>query len=301
MGNLGETADAYAALSAATNAPALFVRSTAVIGGDSTNTGIAHVGYARTVIEGGAQITAGSETADAALFVKKGDVTINGGTFYCGSMTETDPSAVYSGVEHIGSALAITSTYNHVGTKIEVDINGGSFTSAKNGGMIIADTLDSKTSQRNLFGDCKVNITDGQFIDSKGIQTYLSSGNVFSMAITGGVFSSDPSPYVTSGYEAKLINGIYYVGEPGDDDDTVITEETETAEDGTVVNTEAVIVVNSSGNVSRATVTIETDTGSEATARIGSTGTVQLVSDTNETIQLSDKAVETIVMLAQSA
>jgi len=179
------------------------------------------------------------------------------------------------------------------GFAIAVCENGGYKGDAKftiSGGIVLGDIAllrDTTSCEKDATLTITGGMIDGKIWKKFEGDNYDPTGTI---TVTGGVFSTDPSAFVPSGYESKLVSGLYYVGEPGSDDDTVVVEEEEMTEDGVTVTTDAEIKVDSEGNVNSATVTVTTNTGSEATARINSSGSTTLVSNTEETVVLADKS-----------
>jgi len=237
------------------------------------------------------------------IYMKAGTLILDNTSVYA-TGPAADPLPNGNGASSTGDALIIDAKHDYYGN-VSVLIRGNSVLDSANRNSICETYTDYPTTVAH-----SITITEGTFDNDSSFKS-ISYSSFFESAlqsgaseasITGGVYKTSPAALVTDPeYTVKEISGMFYVGEVGSDDDTIITEETETAEDGTKVTTEAVISVDSTGKVSGATVNIETSTGSKATARINSSGSTTLVSDTKEDIQLSDMALETIINLSRSA
>lgn len=136
--------------------------------------GVAVSGSSTVNVKSGAKITAGT-----AIPVKRGKLTVSGGTVTANGTWNAAPAADSNGAELTGAAVSVTSTYNYSGV-IDVSITGGTFTS-----------------------------TNGQ-----AVYKYENPAKPFNNAaisISGGKFSSDPSEYVADNYRVKPGSSPYTV------------------------------------------------------------------------------------------
>ena len=206
MGNLGNCTESMSKMTM--NSNVIDILPTAKISGSSL--GVTVMGLATVNIADGAEIS-GSE----GIFVKRGTLNINGGTISGDRADFTlPPNANNNGSEDVGAALVISSTYNKFGT-IDVNINGGTFTSAQGNAVYVGHTVDSNSINAFVNG-YQLDITAGSFKGAAGkdalnIATSIVGDNeACKTTVTGGTFSSNPSAYVPDTHHVEdSFNGSY--------------------------------------------------------------------------------------------
>ncbi|MBQ6892600.1 MAG: dockerin type I repeat-containing protein, partial [Clostridia bacterium] len=137
--------------------------------------------------------------ADNYALVVKGNLTIEGGNFVANTLFGI---GVTGTLTVNGGTFSTDKDYYLIGTWGETTINGGEFTAVYNNVNCFAGTL---------------NITGGNFTVTGTDEEYPSS-DVFAedggaVAISGGMFSTDPSDYIAEGYEAVEADGVYGIVE----------------------------------------------------------------------------------------
>ena len=206
MGNLGNGTESMSKMAMDSNV--IDILPTAKISGSSL--GVTVMGLATVNIADGVEIS-GSE----GIFVKRGTLNINGGTISGDRADFTlPPNANNNGSEDVGAALVISSTYNKFGT-IDVNINGGTFTSAQGNAVYVGHTVDGNSTNAFVNG-YQLDITAGSFKGAAGkdalnIATSIVGDNeACKTTVTGGLFSSDPSAYVPATHHVEdSFNGSY--------------------------------------------------------------------------------------------
>ena len=196
MGNLGNGTESMAQMTM--NSNVIDVQSTAkIIGVGNDNLGVTIMGLATVNVANRAEIS-GSE----GIFVKRGTLNINGGTISGNRSSFTlPPNANNNGAEEVGAALVISSTYNNYGT-IDVNINGGTFTSAYGNAVYVGHTVNKNSSVNAFVNGYQLDITAGSFKGAAGkdalnIAESIEGDNAKCKTIvTSGLFSSDPSAYL---------------------------------------------------------------------------------------------------------
>lgn len=184
------------------NSPIVNLSKTAKI--TSNGNGIYSAGYATYNING-----ASISGDESALAIKSGIFNIYDGKFTGTGEDKTPTTGNNNGINPSGAAIQMESNSKYAGD-IELYIKDGQFES-KNGNVIYEYTTnDVKTKVKNI------SITGGTYIakQDKNVFTFSDSfKNSHSGFITGGVYSSDPSLYLKSGYSAlKNSNSLYEVG-----------------------------------------------------------------------------------------
>ena len=258
MGNLGNGAESMEQMTMSSNI--VDIKPTAkIIGVGDDNLGVTVMGLATVNIAEGAEIS-GSE----GIFVKRGTVNINGGSISGNrSDFELSPDANNNGAEEVGVALVISSTYNYSGT-IEVNINGGTFTSEHGNAIYVGHSMNGSTPNTFVNGYA-LNITDGNFNSAAGkeslnIAEKIDGDNAScKTTVTGGYFTSDPTTYVADGFHTAASNKTgytYMVVEGTPDDTTIIVSDNVAADDADTVkdkdDVKAVIDKASVENVAKA-------------------------------------------------
>ena len=187
-GNLGNSEESGSDISNAAHPNVININSGSEI--DVTgDQGIAMNGQAIVNVKSGASIT-GRE----AIGVKRGVLNITGGTFVGNGTNATDPvSANNNGTEASGAAISVTSTYNKFGS-LEVNISGGSFTSANSAAVYVGHSKSSSATNAYVKG-FDVNITDGTF------KTESTNENVTAVFVADKIESDNDS------YNDKVVTG----------------------------------------------------------------------------------------------
>ena len=251
MGNLGNGAESMEQMTMSSNI--VDIKPTAkIIGVGDDNLGVTVMGLATVNIAEGAEIS-GSE----GIFVKRGTVNINGGSISGNrSDFELSPDANNNGAEEVGVALVISSTYNYSGT-IEVNINGGTFTSEHGNAIYVGHSMNGSTPNAFVNGYA-LNITDGNFNSAAGkeslnIAEKIDGDNAScKTTVTGGYFTSDTTTYVADGFHTAASNKTgytYMVVEGTPDDTTIIVSD----------NVAVKAVASDLSNTNNATLTFEAD------------------------------------------
>ena len=188
----------------------------------------------KTTINGGTFKVSGEDYAYAItnyenceLIINDADVKANGGAIGA----NTGKLVVNGGSFSAGKFYALWITNDGVHTDVEV--NGGTFYGKSHG--LYASVDDGNQD----VGDVRIRINDGNF--SGGTAAALGekfSNNEWSLSISGGLFSSDPSEYLASGktvlkgdYTVDGISYGYKVGDPVIADAEVAVTEGETKAD----------------------------------------------------------------------
>ena len=182
------------------NAPIINLSNTTKI--TSTGNGIYAAGYSIYNING-----AYIEGKESALGIKSGIFNIINGTIIGSGPDKTPTSGNNNGINASGTAIQIESNNGYKGN-IELNIKNG--------------TIKSKYS--NVIYEYTVNNTNTKVIDinlTGGTYTSPTEKSVFSLSnsfksnhpsfISGGAYSSDPSPYLLSGYSTVKENSLYRV------------------------------------------------------------------------------------------
>ena len=211
MGNLGNGAESMAQMTM--NSNVIDVQSTAkIIGVGNDNLGVTIMGLATVNVAASAEIS-GSE----GIFVKRGTLNINGGTISGNRSSFTlPPNANNNGAEEVGAALVISSTYNNYGT-IDVNINGGTFTSAYGNAVYVGHTVNKNSSVNAFVNGYQLDIAAGYFKGAAGkdalniAESIEGDNSKCKTSVTSGLFSSDPSAYIDSEnyHIASSDNGSY--------------------------------------------------------------------------------------------
>lgn len=170
------------------NAPVINIGEDADISGID---GAYIAGYAKMTVADGAKI---SGTA-AAVEIRAGELTINGGTFtstYDGEAVVVTPNG--SGSTTQGAAIAVAQ--HNTALPINVTINGGTF----NGVAAVYESNPQENSAEDI-AKIEMAISGGTFNSTSDTVVYSED---FENFITGGVYSAAPaSEYIAVGYEAN--------------------------------------------------------------------------------------------------
>ena len=208
-GNLGNDTSTAEDMVSSNKIPTVIIYDGAVVSNGTEGQGIAMNGLANVTVNGGT--VSGSE----AIGVKRGTLTVNGGTFLSNGECEDPAEANNNGTENTGATISITSTYNYAGT-INVNLNGGTFTSEKAPAVYLGHSKSGETTNTYMQG-VTLNIQGGTFTSPANVATvYVADkeeGDAESytkQVISGGSFKESVAQYVTSDlkYEANA-NGTY--------------------------------------------------------------------------------------------
>ena len=166
-----------------TNAPAIKLENTTI---DAQGEGMYLAGYADTTIKGGSIV--GTQTG---IEIRAGSLELNGGTYTATANTFTcDPNGSGSTTE--GAAIAIA---QHTTKKdITVTINNGTFVGVK--------ALNESNPQNNdPAPQVNLSISNGNFNGE------ITTADVHNF-ITGGYFTTDPTPYCGKDADGNQLTGI---------------------------------------------------------------------------------------------
>ena len=199
-GNLGNDTDSAAAIVASGKVPTITIYEGAVVNNGTEGQGIAMNGLAYVTVDGG------TITGSEAIGVKRGKLTVNGGTFISNGEYVDPVVANNNGTENTGATISITSTYNYAGT-IDVTIKDGTFTSQKASAVYLGHSKKTNDEYNAYENGVSLNISGGTFSSANVGPVYIADtiegDRAYSkQVITGGTFSSDPSAYVADGYRA---------------------------------------------------------------------------------------------------
>lgn len=166
---------------------------------DSLGVGLYMAGYSKVNIKGeNIKITG----LDSAIAIKSGILTIDDGTFIVNGKKVKPVTGNNSGINESGSTIQIESNKNYKGN-IELYINNGTFESKNSNNIYEYVYNSSNTNIKNI------KITNGKFItyNNNNVFDFSSNFNDKNLKfITGGVYKTDPSRYVVSGYKVKDTN-----------------------------------------------------------------------------------------------
>ena len=216
-GNLGNDISTAGNMVSSNKIPTVTIYDGAVVDNGTEGQGIAMNGLANVTVNGGT--VSGSE----AIGVKRGTLTVNGGTFLSDGEYVNPADANNNGTENTGATISITSTYNYAGT-INVNLNGGTFTSENAPAVYQGHSKSGETTKPYTQG-VTLNIQGGTFTSPANVATvYVADkeeGDAESytkQVISGGSFKESVAQYVTSNlkYEANA-NGTYTYHETLDD------------------------------------------------------------------------------------
>ena len=208
-GNLGNDTSTAGNMVSSNKIPTVTIYDSAEVNNGTEGQGIAMNGLANVTVNGGT--VSGSE----AIGVKRGTLTVNGGTFLSNGKYVNPVEANNNGTEDTGATISITSTYNYAGT-INVNLNGGTFTSTNAPAVYQGHSKSGETTKPYTQG-VTLNIQGGTFTSPANVATVYvadkADGDAESytkQVISGGSFKESVAQYVTSDlkYEANA-NGTY--------------------------------------------------------------------------------------------
>ena len=197
-GNLGNDIDTAGKMVNSNKIPTVTIHEGAVVSNGSEGQGIAMNGLANVTVDGG------TITGSEAIGVKRGTLTVNGGTFRSNGEYVNPTEANNNGTENTGATISITSTYNNAGT-IKVNLNGGTFTSENAPAVYQGHSKSGDTTKTYMQG-VTLDIQGGTFTSPDKVPTVFIAAEVegdaadyTQQAVSGGTFSQDlsESAYLT--------------------------------------------------------------------------------------------------------
>ena len=181
-------------------------------------------GYAKTIINN--SIIDSSSEDSTGIEIRAGELTINGDTVVKGGTGATDISPNGNGSTTNNVALAVIQHTTKLPTL--VTINDGIFI----GGAALFEQ-NAQNNDQEAVSKISLAVNGGSFNG----QFYSENKTGF---ITGGVFSSDPSAYLASGYAAVDNSGDtvyqYKVVQAGQNPAQVVTGEADVSVSGSITN-----------------------------------------------------------------
>ena len=203
-GNLGNDDENAKAMLESNKLPNIYIYGGAVVSNGIEGQGIAMNGLANVTVNGGT--ISGSE----AIGVKRGTLTVNGGTFTSNGEYVDPAEANNNGTENTGATISITSTYNYAGT-IGVNINGGTFTSENAPAVYLGHSKKNGTTNSYNEG-VSLNIQGGTFISPANVtpvyvadQVEGDAENYTQEVVSGGNFSdSVDKKFLNDSIKAEL-------------------------------------------------------------------------------------------------
>lgn len=197
-GNLGNDTNTAGNMASSNKIPTITIHEGAVVSNGTEGQGIAMNGLANVTVEGG------TITGSEAIGVKRGTLTVNGGTFTSNGEYVDPIVANNNGTENTGATISITSTYNYAGT-INVNLNGGTFTSENAPAVYQGHSKSGETTNTYTQG-VTLNIQGGSYTSPNSVtpvyvaeQAAGDADTYTQKVISGGKFSQDLSE---SGYLA---------------------------------------------------------------------------------------------------
>ena len=182
------------------NYPTVTLGNTAKI--TSTGNGIYVAGYTKLNINGA--YISGKESGIA---IKAGVISMNDGTILCDGEDKTPTAGNTNGVLPSGTAIQIESNNGYRGD-IEIYIKDGKVQS-KNSNAIYEYVVGSTPTKVKA-----ISLSGGEFLagNSKNVFAFSSSFKTnLGGFVSGGIYSTDPSSYLKSGYSAVNEGGVYSV------------------------------------------------------------------------------------------
>ena len=190
-GNLGNDTNTAGSMVNSNKIPTITIYDGAVVSNGTEGQGIAMNGLANVTVEGGT--ISGSE----AIGVKRGTLTVEGGTFTSNGDYVNPAEANNNGTENTGATISITSTYNYAGT-INVNLNGGTFTSENAPAVYLGHSKSGDTTKTYYTQGVTLNIQDGTFTSPSGVTPVFvadreaeDADTYTKQVISGGTFSTE--------------------------------------------------------------------------------------------------------------
>jgi len=183
------------------NSPIINITKTTKI--TSTGSGIYAAGYATYNING-----AYIEGKESGLGIKSGVFNISDGTIMGTGADKTPTSGNNDGINPSGVAIQMESNSGYTGN-IVLNIKNGTITS-KNSNVIYEYSVGSSGTKVK-----DINLSGGTYTSNANKAVFNLSNsfkNTHKNFISGGIYSSDPTSYLKSGYSVnKNSNGVYEV------------------------------------------------------------------------------------------
>ena len=168
----------------------------------STGNGIYAAGYATYNING-----AYIEGKESGLGIKSGEFNIKNSTIIGSGQDTTPTTGNNNGINSSGTAIQIESNKNYSGN-IKLNIKSGNITSNNSYTIYEYTVNNSNTSVKNI------NLSGGTYKSGNNKPVFSLSDNfknTHPSFISGGSYSSDPTPYLEAGYQATKDNNLYKV------------------------------------------------------------------------------------------
>lgn len=283
-GNLWVMGNILTNLETANNPCVININDGAVIAAGTGNVGIALNGAAVL------NVNEANISADTGIEVRAGKMTVNGATI-TGNAVPTEVAPNGNGTTTDGAGIAVAQHTTKL--PISVTVNSGTIS----GYTALYESNPQNNSAEDIAKESIV-VKGGTFnaINDGTLAVYSENRTNF---ITGGTFSSDPTPYVASGYAVSGSGPytVYVPYVPSVPDNT--TTETVKNEDGSTTTT---TTDKSTGTVTEVTtskpVTDEKGTTTEAktetvTTKDGEVTTTETVKATDTTGTTATKVTET--------
>ena len=208
-GNLGNDDTTATAMAESDKIPTITIHKGAVVNASTESQGIAMNGLANVTVNGGT--ISGRE----AIGVKRGTLTVNGGTFTSTGEYTNPTEANHNGTEDTGATISITSTYNYAGT-ISVTLKGGSFTGENAPAVYVGHSVEEmsgdEVTSSNVYAEgITLNIDGGTFSSPADVPTvYVAdkaeddADGYTQQVVYNGSFSSSVSAYLANGLDYQL-------------------------------------------------------------------------------------------------
>ena len=208
-GNLGNDDTTATAMAESDKIPTITIHKGAVVNASTESQGIAMNGLANVTVNGGT--ISGRE----AIGVKRGTLTVNGGTFTSTGEYTNPTEANHNGTEDTGATISITSTYNYAGT-ISVTLKGGSFTGENAPAVYVGHSVEEmsgdEVTSSNVYAEgIKLNIAGGTFSSPDNVSTvYVAdkadgdADGYTKQVVFNGSFSSPVTAYLADNLKYQL-------------------------------------------------------------------------------------------------
>ena len=205
-GNLGNDTTSAGNMVTSSKIPTITIYEGAVVNNGTEGQGIAMNGLANVTVNGG------TITGSEAIGVKRGKLTVNGGTFISNGKYVDSAEANNNGTENTGATISITGTYNYAGS-ISVTLNGGDFTS-KNAPAVYLGHSKKGDALVPYENGVTLDINGGTFIaPTNMVPVYVADStqgdaNTYTkQVVNGGSYSQSVRDYVTDERNAELKSG----------------------------------------------------------------------------------------------
>ena len=168
----------------------------------SNGTGLYVAGYSTFNIK-----KAHIEGVESGIGIKSGKLNIDGANIVCTGKDTTPTEGYNNGVNSSGTAIQIESNSGYAGN-MEINIYNGDIISKNS--SVIYEYIGKGDSTKVK----SISISGGTFTSEAEKNVFLLSNSFKSTHpafISGGIYSSNPTEYLKSGYSANLDNGKYNV------------------------------------------------------------------------------------------